>query len=135
MTEGQLQRRITYWQRKLGHLGVGHWRVEEVLVQDETPAGPNAAMTVRSSGSYDSCQFRARRDWLENAGREEIDETIIHEWLHVCMRDLDHAIEAAEEWMPSHTWYSYDRAVDHEQEGVIDRLARQLYQFHSMNGA
>lgn len=127
MTENQLQRRVEQWQSRLALLGVSQWRIESVEIVDETPGGPNADATVCTSSKYDSAYFYFARDFIETATPATLDETIIHEWLHVAMRDLDRTLDCVENWMPEQTHTDFDRTVDRAREALIERLARTIY--------
>jgi hypothetical protein len=131
MTVAQLTKRIVYWQGNLADLGIGHWRVKDVTVGPNPPGSDSAVASVWASGAYDTCRFYFRDSYVEEATEEDIDETIIHEWLHVAWRDTDATIQAAEQWFPSGAWDDYYGRVDHEREGLIDRLSRALYTLHT----
>jgi hypothetical protein len=57
--------------------------------------------------------------------------TIIHEWLHVAFRDFEAAISACEDWLPTRTFSDFNERLEHEREGLIDRLAVTLFQLHT----
>lgn len=123
----KLAERIELWQERLRWLGIGHWRIDAVHVVDETPGGPHANATVRPSYHYQSCEFWFRHDYMDECTEADLDETIIHEWLHVAMRDLDRAIEAIDDQLTPAARDIWDARVDHEREGLIDAVARQIY--------
>lgn len=124
MTELELTERLLDWQDRLSDLGIGAFRIREVNISAESPTGNYANAAVLASSHYDNVEFWFRDDFLDEADDEEIDETIIHEWMHVAMRDIDAAVETAEAWMPSGTADMWRQNVDHEREGLIDRVAR-----------
>lgn len=126
MTLATLTKRVLYWQQKLSPLGVGHWRVEVKIVAE--PQGkPSSKACVKSSQLYDTCWMEFAADELAIATARDIDETIIHEWLHVAFRDFDHAVrEGIYSYFPSPAEDAWEARVDHEREGVVDRLARTL---------
>lgn len=123
----RLAKRIEKWRDRLIPLGLGHWRIDEVSVVDETPGGPAAGATVTPSHSYDSARFWFTHSFLADADDRQLDETIIHEWLHVAMRDFDQAIESGEFDLASSARDRWSDWVGHEREGLIDKLARQIY--------
>ena len=131
LTPTQLAKRVEKWRGRLQHLGVGHIRIECVTLCDETPGGPQAKATVQPSREYDSAHFWFTRDFIENCQEHELDETIIHEWVHVAMRDYDTAIESdvVEDHLAPAAHDAWVDRVDHEREGVVDRVARQIYSF------
>lgn len=124
----KLAERIELWQSRLARLGIGHWRIDAVHVDDETPGGPRANATVRPSYHYDSCEFWFKHDYVDNASEAELDETIIHEWLHVFMRDFDRAVESVEDQLAAAVRDIWDEHVDHEREQLIEAMARQIYE-------
>lgn len=122
-----LAKRVEFWQKKLSFLGLAHWRIEAVHIVDETPGGVEARATVQTKARYDNCRFWFTHDFVDTATQKEIDETILHEWMHVFMRDLDRAIESVEDALSPGVSTQWEDWVDHEREGVVDRLARQFY--------
>lgn len=127
LTPVQLAKRFEQWQRRLPLLGVGHWRIEAVSLCEQTPTGPDAKATAHVSNAYDSVHFWMTFEFLENATESELDETIIHEWVHVAFRDFDVAIEAAEDSMSKGESDAWEDRIDHAREGLVDRVARQIY--------
>lgn len=126
----KLAERVEEWQDRLRWLGIGHWRIDAVHVDDETPGGPHANATVRASYHYQSCEFWFKHEFVDNANDAELDETIIHEWLHVAMRDFDRAVESIEDQLSCSVREVWESRVDHEREGLIDAVARQIYFTH-----
>lgn len=123
MTENQLRRRIESWQAHLAPLGLDHWRIDSVTIESDDA---NRA-SVQVARMYDSCHFHFDPEFLAEADDQELDEVIIHEWVHVAMRDWDQAIEAIEgELSPASKWQWNDR-MHHEREGLVDHIARQIY--------
>lgn len=120
--------RVHFWQEELEPLGLGHWRVDAVNVVDETPGGSEAKATVQVSHFYDSCTFWFTNSFLDEANDDDLNETIIHEWLHVAMRDFDAAIEEAEEQFGTEACSQWTARVRHAREGFVERLARQIYE-------
>lgn len=123
----RLAKRVEKWRDRLVCLGLDHWRIDAVHVVDETPGGPWAKATVRPSHSYDSCEFWFTFDFMAEATERELDETILHEWLHVVMRDLDQAVESVESELSSGYREAWSDRVRHEREWLIDAMARQIY--------
>lgn len=125
----QLAKRVEKWQHRLAHLGISHFRINSVTIDDETPGGPHAQASVRVSENYDNATFWFKWDFINDCTERDLDETIIHEWLHVAMRDLDQALDSAETWMPKATYADWDERIDHEREGLVERLTRTLAEF------
>lgn len=96
-------------------------------VVDETPNGKSANASVQPSASYDSVFFWFKEEFLEEASKREVDEVILHEWMHVLMRDLDQAIESVEDELSPASEAQWNDRLRHEREGLVDRLARTFY--------
>lgn len=90
----------------------------------------DAYACVQASPQYSNCRFFFNRTFLDAAGSDDLDETIIHEWLHVAMRDFDRALEVPERWMPDATYEQWTERVTEEREGFIDGLAKALLTLH-----
>ena len=131
ITERQLRRRVEDWQKALAPLGVGHWRLAECSIVDDVAGASGSNAGVNPSGYYDTCWMQYDRKYVENADAQTLDETIIHEWLHVAWRDYQDTIESASTQMSPQAKFLWMDRVDHEAEGVIERLARVLYHFYS----
>lgn len=122
MTINQLRKRVEFWQ---GKLGLEHWRIECITMCTETEGGPHAAATVHTAAHYDSCDFQFTYDLIEQ-GPWRLDVAIVHEWLHVLMRDLDETFNLVERWMPEAAYSNFEDTVDHAREGLVERLARAI---------
>lgn len=128
----ELARRVEAWGKRLAPLGVAHFQINHVTITDSVPGRTGGAVAGAAvSGSYDNVSFYFNCDWLEAVEEKELDETIIHEWLHVAMRDLDSVMEDVEQWMPPATYAMHDERVLHEKEGLIDRMSIALYALHT----
>ena len=135
MTTRQLTERIERWQRRLSMLGIDQFRIESVTQTDEIPAAKTAIANagVSVSENYDIVHFYFNTDFVSGASKQTLDETIIHEWLHVAFRDLDNTLSLVRPWMPEATFDMYDDQLFHIRESLIDRLARALYALHAKN--
>lgn len=116
--------RVEYWQERLKPLGLSHFRVEQVVVGPETPSGDGCNATSGLPQHYDSIYFWFKQEFLDETDENRLNEVIVHEWLHGALRDLDEATDAAHKWMPDLVAKDFDERIEHEQEGLIDRLAR-----------
>lgn len=122
MTPAALEKRVLLWQKRLTYLGVGHWRVPKVEIVETDEFKARASIP----SSYDYVNFAFDTEFLTESP-EDIDRVIVHEWIHVAMRDLDEAIGGAQSWFPEASWHDFDDRVDHERESFVDRLATQIY--------
>ena len=127
LTERQLEKRVKFWVKRLHHLGLGHWRLDEVCIVGEIPEEPGAVASVQTSHLYDNFRMLFRSDYIAQADGPGIDETIVHELIHVVMRNLDRTYETVEEWMPKHTYDDFMVNVVMEREAFVERMARALY--------
>jgi hypothetical protein len=137
MTEAQLHKAIQRWQQRLSPLGVGHWIVRSVTVSEDHPDGRrDACASVFRSGDYDAADFWFDSQWLVRTASEEIHRAIVHEWLHVAMRDLDNAInmDTLANFVPYTLRKLQVEQVDHEREGLIERLAVLIVQLYAKSG-
>lgn len=126
----QLAKRVETWQKRLGSLGLGHWRFSLVLC-DQTPGGPLAKASAEVSHAYDTVTFYFTHEFLEDADDRDLDECILHEWVHVAMRDLDAAIEEADDFLSAASLTLWTDRVGHAREGLVDRLSRQIYALYN----
>jgi len=123
----KVAKRVEFWRDRLIPLGLGHWRIDQVSVVDEIPGRTTAKATVQPSHTYDSVIFWFAHGFVTEASLRDLDETIIHEWVHVFMRDFDQSIESVEYDLSTGARERWSDWVGHEREGVVDRLARTFY--------
>lgn len=130
LTPEEIAERVEAWKKRLDLLGISHWRLDEVILVDdgEMPGGAraDAAAAVFIPDRYDRCRFYFNNAYLDDASSADIDQSIVHEWLHVAMRDFDQALGVVEGWMPDQTYSDWEDRVNHEREGLVDRLAWQI---------
>lgn len=121
-----LAERVEAWQKRLGPLGIDHWRIEVITVgdDDEVTSRRDAIASAGVSTHYESVRFFFRGSYLEDCSLRDLDETIVHEWLHVVGRDLDFAYSELDEWFPLATWDLVLAGLNHARESEIERLAR-----------
>lgn len=132
ITPIQLAKKIEKWGQALSSLGVAHWDIEEVCVGTLDFDGEESSKAmVRLPVQYDSCSFYFNSDELDRMDERELNETIIHEWLHVAMRDHDRVMHEVEGWMPPKTYSDFETRLRHERENLVMRLAVVLNEFHS----
>lgn len=127
----KLAKRVEFWQNRLVPLGLGHWRIDQVSVVEDMPNGARAKATVQPSHTYDSVVFWFAQDFVAEANQRDIDETILHEWVHVFMRDFDQAVESVEYELSPAAQSRWGDWVGHEREGLVDRVARTLYMLYT----
>ena len=121
--------RVGSWMTYLSHLGVGHWTIECVIV--ESPDGnDSSAACVHSMSDYDHALLEFNRSWLAKSDWPTIDKVIIHEILHMVFRDYDEAIAQVNSHLNIPVKQIWHQGIEHELEGVIERISRQLYELH-----
>jgi hypothetical protein len=136
ITPIQLAKRVEKWGKTLAPLGVAHFDIAQISVGDQSmfPACPDnkyPQAAVQVDPQYDKCWWYFHDDYLEACTAAELDQTIVHEWVHVAMRDFDFSLETVEAWLPEAAYTSWEQTVNHEREGLVDRLATMIYQLHS----
>jgi hypothetical protein len=131
VTPGNLERTVAYWQKKiLAPLGIGHWKII-VNVVDEIDYSPTIRACVRNRADYDESEMEFQREFIESADLREIDEVIVHELMHIAFRDLWECVTDVQRWMSEREAEMYHQRLKHEEEGVIDRVARTLVSLHN----
>lgn len=127
-----LRDRVDYWVDVCEPLGLGHWRIDvEIVEEPHGKMGSNAA--VQLSGYYDNATIEFASIIFEEHGDEEIDEIIVHELLHIVFRDFWDAVTEPEYLFGKPAWTSHYNRLDHEAEGVIDRMARSIVLVHQLD--
>lgn len=122
----RLLNRIEFWQRKLQPLGLRQWRPEVTYTEEVEGTRYDAVASCSTSTHYDSVWFQFQQEYVRTQPRWKLDETIIHEWLHVLFRDLDAAVGYAEDYMAPQVREMWDMQVEHERERLIESLARTI---------
>ncbi len=120
MTLSTLEKRITYWKKKL-ELHAWEFQIEVVEAPDGKPQS-NACVTPATD--YESAVIQFKDEWIENEDKEIIDRGIVHELLHV----LDHERVLAEHFVCDRLSPSvesmYHERLEHEEEWFIEKIAR-----------
>lgn len=131
ITARQLAKRVETWKKRLDYLGLEHWRIDSVGIVEEVPDAPNSVACVQTAHLYDNFRVWFQADYVENADEDDLDETIIHELVHVAMRGLDRTYEQVEDWMPKHTYTDFMVSVGLEREAFVERITRTIYKLHA----
>lgn len=130
----RLARRVEKWAKIMVELGLAHWRIEQITLTDEMPndgdgkGSANASIYVAST--YDSMHIYFRNSFLEEASDRKIDETIVHELVHAAMRDIDEAINAADDFFSAASLDIWHERVDDARERLVENLARLIVRLH-----
>lgn len=127
----QLAKRVEAWQKCLEPLGLAHYRIEQVTVEENPDGNERANASVTPSDLYDSAWFSFSSSFVDHCYDDDdlpkLDQVIIHEWLHVAFRDYYAAIALAEEHLSPPMREMWESALNTPHESLIERLARQLY--------
>lgn len=115
MTKRQIEGLVETWK---GHLGLDGWKiaVEFATVPDTSYA------EINGERSYDAAKLTispAYGEWTENFA----EQTIVHELLHLLVRDIDNVVEDARSQLHPQASAQIEKRYDHEVEGFVDRLA------------
>ena len=120
MTPAQLEKRIA---RLQAALNLDHWKLD-VKIVEEMEFSPGAAACVIRSTDYDLAEIRVAQATLDTHSEFELDVALAHELLHIHFRDMDNVTELMAELVPEAARDAYVSWLAHEQEGIVDRLAR-----------
>lgn len=96
-----------------------------ILVNFDEPARDGANATVWRSDSYDKAVLYLHPEW-RTWGDNQSNQILVHELLHLVMRDLEEAYYGVESLVSDTTWEALHHRFNHEMEGAVDRLATQL---------
>jgi hypothetical protein len=126
MTPQGFEERIDFWRVQLAPLGLSHWRFEFEYSDDlEDNTGGDADAGVRVHKSYDTAFWDVTKRLLE-MDQAEVDKTIVHELMHVVMRDLNSVEQDMLEELGGRQAALLEERLEHEIEGLVERLARAI---------
>lgn len=133
MTGRQVAARVDFWRKKLEPLGLMHWKMSLDIVPDlTTGSGDGANAAVYTEDFYDTAYIKIDADAIPD-GREStqtFDQYIVHELLHVVFRDFSKAIDSIKDHLAPPAASQWEDRVEHEEEGVVDRLSRAIVALH-----
>lgn len=119
MTHKQLERIVRDWQQRLG---LERW---EITIEWDKPTDDNVMAEIAPYQTYDTATLKFSADhvkWSAAIG----EQTVVHELLHVCLRDVSTSWRAAsDELHPAAKQHADGRYTD-ATEGFVDRLAYRL---------
>lgn len=133
MTEDQFILRTREWQQHLMPLGLCHWDIAYEFVDGEVTgerSGLDAEAEIGVSRYYDSAQMNVPLGTLQ-LQPQHVDRVIVHELLHIAFRDL-HNVETdlLAQLEPVALRVGMEDLLEHEVEGLIERLARSIVLLH-----
>lgn len=130
----RLAKRVEKWTKTLVELGLAHWRIERICITDKMPHDGDGKGTANASilvaSTYDSMHIYFRHSFLEEAAESRIDETIVHELLHAAMRDIDEAVNAADDYLSAASLSIWEKREDDARERFVENLARLIVRLH-----
>lgn len=119
MTAKQLESRLRYWKRKLG---LHDWEFEiQITAHPNGKDGSDAC--VHTHNHYESAIIELL-DEFEDWDKTKTDRVIVHELLHIRMRNLDTAISSVYDYLAPAPCNMHHERVEHETEGYVEWLAR-----------
>ena len=131
VTPAALRRRVLYWQKVLATLGLSHWRVAAVEIKDDVDGKEGALAAVWPDGPYDTTHMQFRRDALPaTLPDRDLDERIVHEWLHMAFRDYDKAAQSIRNHLSAATREEWEDRCDATCERLTENLARLIVALH-----
>jgi ribosomal protein S9 len=133
VTRRQFEKRVRWWTRQLRELGLEHWDLHfEYPQADEdvqSTSGRDAQATCSVSMHYDTAYIEVAPSTL-GLPQHDIDKIIVHELLHVLMRDLTKVHNEMRYLIGGQVGQALDTSLEHEVEGVVERLARAIVLFN-----
>ncbi len=120
MTPAQLKKRVAVWQQRMN---LQHWRLT-VDITDEPRGKPSAAAGVTYSAFYDKADLEFQTELIAHESVHEIDCTIVHELVHIQLRDLDQTLWSITAHLAAPAEDVYEKAIERATEGFVDRIAR-----------
>jgi hypothetical protein len=126
MNQDRTLARVRRWQKRLEAFGISQFRVSVEITPHLPPKADDnypGASAAEVHEYTDDVTFYFAPD--ENKG-DELDYSIVHEWVHVAMRSLDNAMEAACPLLPEPAKLLYRSRLDQEREQFIERIARAI---------
>lgn len=128
MTIKQLGKRVAHWQ---DILCLGNWEFDVCIVDElGEDSEYRAVASVDAMDDYDTATIKFLRDWLDNADEQDIDRKIVHELMHVLFRNYDHAVQSIRSQVGGQAAYVWGDRLDHEEEWLVETLARILVHLH-----
>lgn len=117
MSREDIERVVDVWK---GRLYLAHW---QTTIAWDRPLDEGDA--IGECDRYDSYDYATLRfaPSLFTSDRRKVNTTVVHELLHMSMRDLEWAACSVEKLLPKAVYTLFDARFEHEAEAMIDRLA------------
>jgi hypothetical protein len=138
LTDRQVAKRVDFWRKELELLGLSHWQLQLDIEDDlRTHHGDERAnASVHTEDFYDAALIKIDSDVIPEDTPpaphllEHLDYCIVHELLHVAMRDFDAAIESIKDHLAPAAASQWEDRLEHEEEGFVDRTARAIVRMY-----
>jgi hypothetical protein len=119
VTKAALERLVRLW---VPRLGLERWKVD---VDWSKPCADHNVAEIEKSSFYDTGTIRLEPGWAKWSP-EYAEQTVVHELLHLCHRDVDEAFADLEGQLHRDAWTMAERRYKQAMEGFIDRAASRL---------
>lgn len=134
MTLAQLAKRISYWQDhpSMRHLDIARWRFRLYWIEDTADDDPDYVVVghAHPHDFYTDANLGFSKERFEDEHYDhDQDRYIVHELIHVAMRDFDRSItdeSPLEDYLPPPVLGLWSKVVLHEREALVDALARTI---------
>jgi hypothetical protein len=136
LTGRQVAKRIDFWRKELELLGLSHWHLQLDIEDDlRTGHGDRANAAVNTEDFYDAARIKIDSEVIPGPGSdlvdlEHLDYCIVHELIHVAMRDFDAAIDSVKDHLAPAAASQWEDRLEHEEEGFVDRTARAIVRLY-----
>ena len=127
----EMKQRVEEWMAYMPFLGLAHWQITvEINDAPDGNFGSNACVTPHADYEYAHLQFR--REFLEEHEEwDEIDMVIIHELLHMVLRNFDGLHDNIGTQLNPPVRHLFMSQINHELENVIERIAQAMWALYS----
>jgi hypothetical protein len=127
MTPQDFEARVDWWRVRLAPAGLGHWFFDYDYSDGELEDahGREAEAAVRVHESYDTAHWHIRPETLKH-NPLEIDKVIVHELMHILMRDLNSVEYDLLTEVGGRVGFQLGTRLDTEIEALVERLARTI---------
>lgn len=117
LTRSDIEEILGEWQRRLN---LSHWRIK---IDWEKDAPEFAEAEFSASDWYDSAEIMIKKGF-EEWDRREANITIVHELVHVTLRDMLTAMSSVKSRLPKAAGDIWDDWVSAGQEKAVEHLAQ-----------
>ncbi len=133
MTRRALERRVEFWRALLAP----EWRItlsDRRPGADDDPDDDQYHATIRSAEDYLHATLWVRADFYGEAEASEVDVTIVHELVHLLMRELRRTMDLIVTHVHRDTYTVLDARFRTEEERLVERVARIIARLEHPDG-